>query len=79
METEYRTGVRVHPDRNAALRAGRVGAMSTEEQPVEPATDVTSLYREVDRAEWCLIDEARGRVVKGQLPLLDALERLVGA
>jgi len=35
------------------------------------------VYPEADKAEWCLLDEARRRVVKGQLPLLDALERLL--
>lgn len=37
------------------LAADRVGAMSTEEHTNEPATDVASLYREVDRAEWAAL------------------------
>ena len=43
-----------------------------------PRSGIVKTYPEVDRAEWCLIDEARRRLVKGQLPLLDALERVVG-
>ncbi len=43
-----------------------------------PRSGIVKAYPEVDRAEWVLIDEARRRVVKGQVPLLAALERLVG-
>lgn len=32
-------------------------------------------FPEVDRAEWTTMDAARGRLVKGQRPALDALER----
>ena len=36
-------------------------------------------FPEVDRAQWFELDAARERIVKGQLPLLDALrERLAG-
>ena len=37
------------------LVADRVGAMSTDEHTAEPVTDVASLYREVDRAEWAAL------------------------
>lgn len=33
-------------------------------------------FPEIDRAEWTAIDDARIRLVKGQLPLLDALNTL---
>ena len=32
-------------------------------------------FPEVDRVEWFSIDEARSRILKGQLPLLDELVR----
>lgn len=44
-----------------------------------PRSGVVRAYPEVDKAEWCSLVEARRRLIKGQLPLLDALERLVGA
>ena len=34
-------------------------------------------FPEVDRAEWFPIAEAKERILKGQVPLLDALERLL--
>jgi len=43
-----------------------------------PKSGIVRTYPEVDGAEWCTLDEARKRLVKGQLPLLDALERLIG-
>ncbi len=42
-----------------------------------PRSGIVKRYLEVDRAEWVRLADARTRVVKGQLPLLDALERLV--
>jgi len=35
-------------------------------------------FPEVDRAEWTSLDAARERLVKGQRPALDALERHLG-
>ncbi|HEX4442866.1 MAG TPA: NUDIX domain-containing protein [Galbitalea sp.] len=35
-------------------------------------------FPEIDRAEWMSLDDARIRIVKGQLSLLDALEQRVG-
>jgi predicted NUDIX family NTP pyrophosphohydrolase len=35
-------------------------------------------FPEIDRAEWTPLDAARGRLVKGQLPILDALESSIG-
>jgi predicted NUDIX family NTP pyrophosphohydrolase len=34
-------------------------------------------FPEVDRAAWFDVDEARRKILKGQLPLLDELERLL--
>jgi predicted NUDIX family NTP pyrophosphohydrolase len=34
-------------------------------------------FPEVDRAEWFTLQEARARILKGQLPLLDALESIL--
>lgn len=34
-------------------------------------------FPEVDRAEWCTLDVARTRLVTGQVPVLDVLERVV--
>jgi predicted NUDIX family NTP pyrophosphohydrolase len=36
-------------------------------------------YPEVDRAAWFFLDAARRKILGGQLPLLDALERLLAA
>jgi predicted NUDIX family NTP pyrophosphohydrolase len=35
-------------------------------------------FPEIDRAGWMSLDDARIRIVKGQLPVLDALEQRVG-
>ena len=35
-------------------------------------------FPEVDRAGWFTLDEARGKILKGQAPFLDELQRLVG-
>lgn len=35
-------------------------------------------YPEVDRADWFTVPEARSRLTLGQVPLLDALEKIVG-
>lgn len=43
-----------------------------------PRSGRTARYPEVDRVEWSSPAEARVRLVKGQRPALDALERLLG-
>lgn len=40
-----------------------------------PGSGRTRSFPEVDRAEWTTLDAARARLVKGQRPALDALER----
>jgi predicted NUDIX family NTP pyrophosphohydrolase len=35
-------------------------------------------FPEVDRAAWFSLDEARAKILKGQAPFLDDLERVVG-
>lgn len=35
-------------------------------------------YPEVDRADWFTLDDARRKLTKGQVPLIDTLERLIG-
>lgn len=40
-----------------------------------PRSGRTQSFLEVDRAEWTTTDAARERLVKGQRPALDALER----
>lgn len=42
-----------------------------------PRSGKQERFPEVDRAEWSAMDAARIRLVKGQIPLLDVLERLV--
>ncbi len=42
-----------------------------------PRSGIVKTYPEVDRADWFTIADARQRLVKGQLPLLDTLESLV--
>jgi predicted NUDIX family NTP pyrophosphohydrolase len=39
-----------------------------------PRSGRTQAFPEIDRAAWFGLDEARRKVVKGQVPLLDALE-----
>jgi len=36
-------------------------------------------FTELDRAEWCTVDVARTRLVRGQVPALAALEALLSA
>ncbi len=38
----------------------------------------SSTYPEVDRAEWFSMEEAREKILKGQLPLLDQLLEVLG-
>jgi len=35
-------------------------------------------YPEIDRAAWFDLDDARVKLVKGQAPMIDALDRLLG-
>lgn len=42
-----------------------------------PRSGRTARFPEVDRVEWTEPDAARGRLVKGQRPAIDALERLL--
>jgi predicted NUDIX family NTP pyrophosphohydrolase len=41
-----------------------------------PHSGRTASFPEVDRVEWVDVDAARERLVKGQRPVLDALQRL---
>ncbi len=43
-----------------------------------PRTGQTMVIPEVDRVEWVSPETARNRVIEGQIPLLDRLEKLVG-
>ena len=47
------------------------------EMPWPPRSGKTSMFPEVDRVEWSNLEEARERLVKGQRPAVDALERLL--
>ena len=42
-----------------------------------PRSGRVATFPEVDRAEWFTLDEARVKVIAGQRPLLDELERVV--
>lgn len=67
--------------RGYAVEASRdLAFVSSNDFEVEwpPRSGIVKTYPEVDKAEWLLVAEARNRLVKGQLPLLDSLERLVG-
>ena len=44
-----------------------------------PRSGRTASFPEVDRLEWTTMDAARERLVKGQRPALDALERHLAA
>ena len=43
-----------------------------------PKSGRIAAFPEVDRAGWFALDEAREKIIKGQRPLLDRLEALVG-
>jgi predicted NUDIX family NTP pyrophosphohydrolase len=61
----------------AALDPSHVSSNSFEmEWP--PRSGRRQSFPEVDRAGWFSLDTAREKLVKGQLPLLDALSRAVG-
>jgi predicted NUDIX family NTP pyrophosphohydrolase len=42
-----------------------------------PKSGKMAEFPEVDRAGWFSMSEARGKILKGQLPLLDVLERVI--
>lgn len=42
-----------------------------------PRSGTVSRFPEVDRAEWSTMDAARLRLVKGQVPVLEVLQRVV--
>lgn len=42
-----------------------------------PGSGELRRFPEVDKADWFVLDEARTKIVKGQLPLLDRLQSLV--
>jgi predicted NUDIX family NTP pyrophosphohydrolase len=44
-----------------------------------PRSGRTASFPEVDRAEWFDPDEARRRILKGQVAFIDAFERIVAA
>jgi predicted NUDIX family NTP pyrophosphohydrolase len=44
-----------------------------------PRSGRTAEFPEVDRAGWFPLDLARRKILKGQLPLLEELERLLRA
>jgi len=44
-----------------------------------PASGRRQEFPEVDRAAWFSLEAARGKILKGQVPLLDELERLLDA
>ncbi|MET3806380.1 putative NUDIX family NTP pyrophosphohydrolase [Nakamurella sp. UYEF19] len=48
------------------------------EIPWPPRSGRTLLIPEVDRAQWCTIDDARVKLVKGQVPFLDLLVQRTG-
>jgi predicted NUDIX family NTP pyrophosphohydrolase len=61
----------------AALDPSRISSNSFEmEWP--PRSGRRQCFPEVDRAGWFSLDTARAKLVKGQLPLLDALGRTLG-
>lgn len=49
---------------------------NTFEMEWPPRSGKTAAFPEIDRAEWFSIEEARVRISRGQLPLLDALTAL---
>jgi predicted NUDIX family NTP pyrophosphohydrolase len=44
-----------------------------------PRSSKTAEFPEVDRAEWFSLEEAQKKILKGQLPILAALTRRLGA
>ncbi|HTI32724.1 MAG TPA: NUDIX domain-containing protein [Miltoncostaea sp.] len=52
---------------------------NTFEMEWPPRSGRTASFPEVDRAAWMTLDAARPKLVKGQVPALDALAAAVGA
>jgi predicted NUDIX family NTP pyrophosphohydrolase len=50
---------------------------NTFEQEWPPRTGKRQTFPEVDKAAWFTIEEARKRIMKGQLPLLDELQTIL--
>ena len=44
-----------------------------------PGSGTVRRFPEVDRANWFVLDEARTKILEGQLPLLDRLQAVVRA
>lgn len=44
-----------------------------------PRSGRSASFPEIDRAQWFALDEARGRILPGQAPFLDELERRLAA
>ena len=57
----------------AALRS------QTFEMEWPPRSGRRQAFPEVDRAAWFTLDEARSKILKGQLPLIDEVAVLVGS
>ncbi len=51
---------------------------NTFSMPWPPGSGRMRAFPEVDRAEWFALPEARRRILRGQAPLLDELERRLG-
>lgn len=43
-----------------------------------PRSGTSQSFPEVDRAAWFTVDEARAKILRGQLPLIDALLEAIG-
>ncbi len=64
-----------------AVQADELAFVESGEFDLEwpPRSGRTQRFPEVDRAEWIAVDVARGKLVSGQVPVLDRLLQAIGA
>jgi len=92
-ETGWTIGALLHPLGEVRQKAGKVVTAFAAEGDFDPATLQSNRfemewppksgrrasYPEMDRAGWFTLDDAAGKIIEGQRPLLDRLRALLAA
>ncbi len=92
-ETGWKIGTALHPLGDVRQKAGKVVTAFAAEGDFDPATlrsnrfemewpprsGRRASYPEIERAGWFTLDEAAGKIIEGQRPLLDRLVELLAA
>ena len=70
------SGKRIHAFAVEVAERVRFAGSNEFEMEWPPRSGRIQSFPEIDRAEWFTLAEARSRVVSGQVPILDILERI---